>query len=317
MAVKKNLPVYAVVGDDALLAGEATAAIVDGLSGQEPQRIDVEGPRATLADVLDELRSFAMFGGHKLVVVREADEFITKFRQALEAYVAEPSDSGTLVLRCRSLPANQKIAKLIVKHGQLVKCEPPSDRALPKWINDRAEHHGVDLARDAADLLANLIGNDLGRIDNELAKLALVATGRVTADVVASGVAFQREQQMWHMTDALTGGDIESAVRRWRQLMTGDSSAAFRGVTWLGIWLEKAAGALRMKQARQSEQAIGRALKIWPAYNVRPMIERAEMMGTAGLARAVGDLAELDRKVKTGQAEVGPAVETFLAKLAR
>ena len=66
-----------------------------------------------VADVLDELRSFAMFGGTKVVVVRNADAFLTRFREQLEDYVAQPSDSATLVLRLNSLPANQRIYKAI------------------------------------------------------------------------------------------------------------------------------------------------------------------------------------------------------------
>ena len=56
--------------------------------------------------MLDELRSFAMFGGAKLVVVRDADEFIGRYREPLEDYAAKPADSGTLVLRLASLPKN-------------------------------------------------------------------------------------------------------------------------------------------------------------------------------------------------------------------
>ena len=317
-AARAGPRVWALVGDDGLLAAEAMKNVLATLPDKDPQRSDVEGAKAGLADVLDELRSFAMFGGHKLVVVRDADDFITRHRQALEAYVAAPSDSGTLVLKCRSLPGNQKIAKLVAKHGRIVKCEPPSARALPRWIADRARsEHGVRLDAEAADLLANLIGTDLGRIDNELAKLSLSTDAQqVTAADVAGGVAFQREQQMWQMTDALTAGDRAEAVRRWRQLLQTDSSAAFRGVTWLGLWLDKASAALHMRQSgRASDFAIGKALKIWPAQNVAPMLDQAAKMGRRGLGRAVDQLTELDRRVKTGQAEVGPAVETFLATL--
>src|SRR6201999_802364 len=98
---------------------------------KDAQRIDVDGERAELADVLDELRSFAMFGGGKVVVVRNADAFLTKFREQLENYVAEPSSSATLVLRLTSLPSNQRIYKAIVKVGMVESCEPPKD--LARW----------------------------------------------------------------------------------------------------------------------------------------------------------------------------------------
>src|ERR1700679_2431461 len=108
----KIKPVYALVGTDALLQQEAIAAIAQQLPA-DAQRVDVDGETAGLADVLDELRSFAMFGGAKVVAVRSADEFVSRFREQVEDYVAKPSDSATLILRFNSLPSNQRIYKAI------------------------------------------------------------------------------------------------------------------------------------------------------------------------------------------------------------
>ncbi|MEM6560948.1 MAG: DNA polymerase III subunit delta [Planctomycetota bacterium] len=315
--VKPGLPIYALVGEVPFLQQQHLASIVATL-GDDPQRVDVDGERDGLAEVLDELRSFAMFGGDKLVVVRDADDFISKHRGQLEDYAAAPADSGTLVLRCKSLPGNQRIAKQIAKVGQVLKCEPPKERELPAWIEQRArDTHGLRMEPAAAELLADLIGGELGRIDNELAKLALGVEGDITADTIrGGGVAFQREQQMWSMTDALSQGDKAEAVRRWRQLQQTDSSAAFRAVTWLAIWLEKTTSARRMKQrSNASDFAIGKELRIWPASNVAPILKQAEAMGDAGLRRALDRLALLDRRIKTGLADVGPAVERFLVTL--
>ena len=44
-------------------------------------------------------------------------------------------------------------------------------------------------------------------MDNELAKLALQSDdGKITAEQIATSVAFQREQEMWHMTNELAAG---------------------------------------------------------------------------------------------------------------
>src|SRR5688572_9838784 len=117
-------PVYALIGSDAFLQLQKLAEILR-LMPPDVQRVDVEGERAELAEVLDELRSFAMFGGAKLVVVRDADAFLSPFREQLEEYVAKPSGSATLVLRLSSLPKNQRIYKAIDKLGGIEPCDPP------------------------------------------------------------------------------------------------------------------------------------------------------------------------------------------------
>src|SRR5687768_4710359 len=140
-------PVYALVGGDVFLQLQELARILAQMPA-DVQRSDFDGESAQLAEILDELRSFAMFGGGKVVTVRNADKFLTNFREQLEAYVAAPSDSGVLVLRLNSLPGNQRIYKLIVKHGQVVPCEPPKD--LARWAIDHAKSaHQVTLAPDA------------------------------------------------------------------------------------------------------------------------------------------------------------------------
>src|SRR5689334_21049188 len=146
-------PVYALVGEDSFLQLQKLAEVARLLPA-DAARIEFDGERAELADVLDELRSFAMFGGGKLVVVRNGDEFITRYREQLEDYVADPSNSATLVLRVTSLPKNQRIYKAISKTGEVVTCEPPSQSQLPAWIQNRARTvHKINLAADAVTLL--------------------------------------------------------------------------------------------------------------------------------------------------------------------
>src|SRR5438067_2350970 len=122
-------PVYALVGNDSFLQLQELANIAAAL-GKEAQRADFDGESASLADVL-----------------------VTRFREQLEDYVAAPSDSGTLLLRLSSMPANQRIYKLIEKAGQVIKCEPPGEAGLIRWASEHAKNvHRVALAPEAAKL---------------------------------------------------------------------------------------------------------------------------------------------------------------------
>src|SRR5688572_24946648 len=298
-------PVHALVGDDSFQQLQKLATILREL-GPDVQRADFDGETAQLADVLDELRSFAMFGsGGKLVVVRNADDFISRYREQLEDFLADPPKSSTLVLRVASLPGNQRIAKLIAKVGAVEKCEPPAD--LRRWIVEHGKTvHRITVAPDAAALLADHIGADLGKLDNELAKLALqVESGKVTADDVR-GVAFQREQEMWDMTNELAAGRPQEALRRWRRMCQLDTSAEFRAVVWLTMWLEDLKLALAGKQGKVS----------WKYKDRLPLLVRtAQQIGPAGVGRAIDALAEIDRRTKSGFGGAAENVERFILSL--
>ena len=200
-------PVYALIGPDSFLQTEKLRGVISAV-GKDAQRTDLDGERAELAEVLDEARSFAMFGGSKLIVVRNADEFVSKFREQLENYLESPSDSSTLVLRLNSMKKTERVYKLIAKIGQIEDCCPPDEkhvRELIAWIATRAKTpHKLSLKPEGAQLLAELIGSDLGRMDNELAKLALQCEGKaIGPEEIRSSVAFQREQEMFELTNVL------------------------------------------------------------------------------------------------------------------
>jgi len=307
----KPAAIYALVGDEPFLQLEKLRQIIAQFPA-DVQRIDIDGERAELADALDELRSFAMFGGAdagKLVIVRDADDLLSRYREQLEDYISKPSDSATLVLRLSSLPKNQRIYKLIAKiPGAIVPCDPPKEWELPKWIMDRAKsEHKLAVAPDAAKILAERIGAQLGRLDSELAKLALASTsGKISTDDVMHAVSFQREQEMWELTGELTKGDVSAAVKRWRNLVELDPSTEFRAVTWLAMWLEEMKLALSGKTAGIA----------WKYKDRMPLlIKSAEKYGSSGIARAVDQLAEVDKRSKSGLGEAKDNVERFILSL--
>ncbi len=306
-------PVYALVGADAFLQ---LARLNDVLAQLPPdtQRIDVDGERADLAEVLDELRSYAMFGSGKTVLVRNADAFITRYREQLEDYLQHPSTSGVLILRVPSLPGNQRISKLIAKVGRVVACDAPtSPRDIARWVIEQARMaHRATVDPDAAAELADLLGNDLGRLDNEIARLAIMSDGgRIHAGMVNATVSFQRERQMWDMTNELAAGRPAEAMRRWRELIQADPSAEFRAVTWLAIWLEE----VNMLLAAGRGGAVAGKLA-WKYKDRLPQFTKtAEALGRSGHARALDLLAQVDHHSKSGVGDAVTNVERFILQM--
>lgn len=309
-------PVYALVGGDAFLQLQKLREILGQLPA-DTQRIDADGERAELAQVLDEVRSFAMFGSGKAVVVANADEFVSRYREQLEDYVAHPSDSATLILRLQSLPSNQRIYKAIAKVGAIESCEPPKD--LAGWVvRHAAAAHEVTIAPEAARLLVDYVGSDLGRLDTELAKLALQCdAGKIGSEDVTCGVAFQRERQMWDMTNELACGRTSEALHKWRQLVALDTSAEFRAVTWLGMWLENVRKALAMKRKGVPPFTIAQQLRLWPREIQQPFFQTADALGDAGVARATDLLADIDLRSKSGLGDAASNVERFILEMGR
>src|SRR5260370_31497072 len=78
-------PVYAVFGDDAYLRKETLGVIARAVF---PGEVDDDlatrrfsGDQATLADVLDEVRTLPFFSKRRLAIVEGADPFVTAHRR--------------------------------------------------------------------------------------------------------------------------------------------------------------------------------------------------------------------------------------------
>lgn len=175
-----------------------------------------EGPEALFRNVMDELSTLAMFGsGKHLVIVDEADDFVTRYRSELESYVAQPKPRAVLVLEVESWPSNTRLYKAVAETGLSIQCAAPPARQLARWLVGWAmQAHGAQLATPAAEMLVEMIGPELGLLDQELAKLAL-STGRggkITPELVVQMVGTWRTKTAWDMLDAALDGNVP---RHW------------------------------------------------------------------------------------------------------
>src|SRR5438445_5946 len=120
---KKVLPVYVLHGDEDFLKRQVLHALrarIFGGDGNEFGLSTHPGDKAAFAAVFDELQTLPFLCPRRLVVVENADPFVTRYRAALEKYVVEPTEQGTLVLDVKSWPANTRLAKLVEPASTIV-----------------------------------------------------------------------------------------------------------------------------------------------------------------------------------------------------
>ena len=167
------------------------------------------GEQASLADVLDEVRTLSFFSKRRVVIVEGADPFVTAHRKELEAYAEHPSSAGALVLSVKTWPGTTRLAKLVEKAGQTVECKGPHERELAPWLVEMAKARGnAHLDADAARLLVELVGPEVGLLVAELEKLAVYVGKRakIHRDDVAKMVGAGRIETIWKVLDAATTG---------------------------------------------------------------------------------------------------------------
>ncbi len=273
-------PICVLVGDEPFLKRQALLRLRAAVLGDEGDfALSTFEGNAELPDVLQELATVAMFGGKRLVVVDEADDLVSRYRQQVEGYVAHPLRTGVLVLALKSLASNTRLYKaLTAGDGLIVTCGAPLAGQLVRWVGQWAKQtHGVELPAVAGEMLVELVGPELGLLDQELAKLALLvgADRKITPEMVHRSVGGWRARTTWEMIDAVLDGNAAAALQQLDRLLAA-------GEQPIGVLAQMADSLRRLAAATRlvlHAEAAGRRIALRTALEqagVRRFVDRAE-----------------------------------------
>jgi len=286
--------IYVIAGKAESLVNVKCHELLDSLLTPDERMtglLSVDGKEAEISNVLDELRTVPFLTSKRVVVVRGADEFISKNRAILEKYFEKPSSTGVLVMTVSSWDSRFKLAKKLPKVGTLIQIAEPKRWELPRHLMQYAtETHNVRLAKDAAGLLVELAGEELPQLHNEVDKLVLFALGEKTirVDHVESLIGHQRIYGAFEVIDAVIAGNAFHVRRMFNAK----------------VMLEKGVNA----------EQVAKRLRIW--WNKDRFFAQIRSTSLPQIGVFLEELANIDYAVKTGQTQAPVAIEQLVLRLA-
>ncbi len=320
-------------GKEPFLINEATRRYTDLLREAygDVARFDFDGETAEIADVLDELRSYALFEPHKLVVVDAADKFLAEpdaledgpkpkkrqssCRRILEAYAEKPVEQASLLLRADIWRAG-KLDKLVAKVGAVRKYAPLKDADAVKWCVDACpRRHGAKIDRAAARLLVERVGTGLARLDTELAKLgAFAGSGTIGTDEVRELVGRSREEQAWALQSAIMSGSAGEACTKLRELLE-ISRVDGTLVTWaITDMLRRIHTASQLIRQGVGEQDFRQSLRLaWPPGD--RMLEVARRAEPGRIAQLFNEAVSTVHRTRSGFGDRGRNLEVLTVRV--
>lgn len=307
-------PVCVVYGKSTYLRRVALARIVKReLAGGDPalNLTQVDGSDADAARVLDDVRTFSLLGDRRVVLVEDADAFVSKNRVVLERFASSPPDSGCLILACANFDARTRLYKAVKKVGEVVDCKPIRGAALTAWVSTIArQEYGKQLDRRAATRLCEHVGASEESLDQELSKLATYVGSRaeITADDVDALVGHYREQTVFAVTDAIAEGDARTALSEWRQVLATDRAASGRAIGGLAWGMRRLLDARRRLDQGTPISAL--AKESWTDAGL--FAKRMKLCSVSAREDQLSDLLKADLESKTGLGTVASAVDKFI-----
>jgi DNA polymerase-3 subunit delta len=317
----KPQPVYVLAGDEDFLKRQVARSLRRWLLGEDDDAFGYSahpGDKANWSAIHNELETLPFLGGHRLAVVESADPFVTKNRPALEKYVGAPAATGVLVLVVNSWPATTRLAKMIDANGTIV-CKAPATSRLPEWCARWCQsQHGKELAAPAAQLLVELVGPEMGLLDQELAKLAAYVgeAARIDSRDVDRLVGHSRTEDVWTIFDAIGAGQTSEALAVLDRLFEqGEAPQAILGA--FSYQMRQLARAARLHgQGKSLPAALAEAgVQPWRVDKGQALMRH---LGRRRLARLYDWLLEMDLGMK-GSSQLPEQVlfERLIVRLAR
>lgn len=337
--------VAAFVGDEELKKDELLKQVL-ALAGKDASVLAFapgesgDKPNAELARLEADLRSRPLFGGRKVIVVRDGDGFVKRCGADAERLL-DVRCGNVLVLIARQLDGRTAFAKAVQKRGVFVRCDRPKAELshfdlrrggpseLEVALAAEARKRGVALSSTAAAELAARTGNDMLLAAGELEKLALyVGPGReVSSADVEQLVPQSAALDQFRLFEEVATGDAPAALRRLRRIWT-DGTSDRRGkrmtdvrgiaavvIALLARRLELLCRYRELKVRGVAGPDLQQALGVKNPGQMFFLDKEASLPLLARGTEALRVLATADRGLKSG-VEPEIAVETAVARMA-
>lgn len=211
-------PVYLFTGEEAFFIDELTNYIEENILNEMEKEFNqtvVYGLDSNVFDIISTARRFPMMANHQVLIVREAQNL--KESENLATYLQNPLKSTILVLayKHKTIDKRTKLYKLARDKGVVFISPRLWDNQVPNWIEKRLALMGFTIEYRESFLLAEYLGSDLAKIDNELKKMSLnIAPGsRITDKLIEDNVGISKDYNVFELQDALIKRDVMKANR--------------------------------------------------------------------------------------------------------
>ncbi len=338
--------VYAVVGDDPGLREELIGRIQHAAIGNKSSEVSTvifappdparPASAATVAEVMDEVRTPSLFAARKFILVRSAGHLVggknASGARAIAEYMEEPVPGTCLVLELEKLDKRTTLSRALVKSGGMVETprlyasrygetEASMDSSMGAYLRQLAADRKVQVTASAGRRLLELTDGEAGVLGAELDKLAEFLRNEKRAATVED-------------IDRLTSRGASQVTPLVRHALAGTISKALvelervysRGMESFGrvVWDEAAISisvvntlARELKQVERTRLNGGRCPpaksgKPLPPQVARPVEEAARRLGGKRLEEAYGQLLEADLALKSSS---GRAPRTIVQEL--
>jgi DNA polymerase III subunit delta len=318
---KKYKPVYFLSGEEPYFIDQISDDIEANVLDESEKAFDLTvlyGKDIVWQQIITEAKCFPVIGKYKVVIIKEAQN--VKDIEEIEKYVIQPSPQTILVIcyKYKTLDKRKKVVKVIEGAGVYLETKKLYDDKVPGWINDYMKGKNFSVSARAAVLLTEFLGNDLGKIANELDKLMVNVPEKteITPAHIEKYIGISKDYNNFELQKALGFRDVLKANQIINYFAANPKNNPMV-VTMITLYSYFSTILNFHYLPDKSERSAAAALRVNP-YFVKDYIAAARNYDIRKTVQVIGLLREYDMKSKgvdSGNAEDGELLKELVFKI--
>ncbi len=218
---RKFKPLYLLHGEESHYIDVITAALESSVLDDSQKGFDqtiLYGKDVDFATIISAAKRYPMLSEYQVIIVKEAQGLKWKGEdELLSKYLENPTPTTILVFAYKhgKFDKRTKVYKTIDKKGVIFESEKLYDNKVAGWISDELKSNGYEIHPQAAALVADYLGTDLSKINNELEKLVLnIPKGReISVADIEYNIGISKEFNVFELNSALGKRDALKAIQ--------------------------------------------------------------------------------------------------------
>ena len=213
---KNYKPIYFLCGEETYYIDRISDLIESSVLTEDEKsfnQVVLYGRDTTVEEIVSTAKRFPMMADYQVVIVKEAQN-LSKTFEKFESYALNPQLTTILVFAYRDKPdGRKKIFKTIKDKGVWFESKKLYDNQVPDWIVKVLKGQNYGIEPKAAAMLAEFLGTDLAKINNELEKLKIVfPEGHIfTPKNIEENIGFSKDYNVFELKSALATRNQQKA----------------------------------------------------------------------------------------------------------
>ena len=215
----KISPVYFLMGEEPYYIDKISDFIEESILDEAEKGFNqmvLYGRDVSIDDIVSNAKRYPMMAERQVVIVKEAQD-LSRTIEKLVDYVENPQPTTVLVLnyKYKKLDKRKALHKALKKNAVVVESKKLYENQVADWIRRVLSGQNYSISPKAAQMLVEFLGNDLGKIDNELNKLKIILPQgtQITPEHIEENIGISKDFNNFELRKAVGEKDTLKAFR--------------------------------------------------------------------------------------------------------